>query len=336
MNLSALIVYTRDLTGVYSTDVVPDTLVTRWLNEGYFEINRRVTWPWTATELTTGTDVPAFDAQFHGVLAYRAAIKLLNFVSDDTKRAEMYAAEYTALLNDLEKFYLPSAATGDSVDLQTMRRTVRDLTGMYSNQQLPDALIDTYLNNAYFELALRHDWDWLEENEVIPMPPAVDGQHDVLLGVESNRMLEAYLLFNSGEVREIVRHPNLDAIEKNASGAYYDFDDIGSTIYIRPVQSNVQSVKVRYLRRVARMVQDSDSPFNLDPRFTMILPYRASIMALSQWSPQDPRIPAYEAEFTALYQSMYSEYELSHDNRAFQLGEDGVQTRRYYPWFRPA
>jgi hypothetical protein len=33
---------------------------------------------------------------------------------------------------------------------------------------------------------------------------------------------------------------------------------------------------------------------------------------------------------------MYAMYELVHDNRPFQMGEDGVQTRRYYPWFRPA
>ena len=161
MNLSALIAYTRDLTGIYSTDVVSDSLVTRWLNESYFEIARRATWPWSPTELVTGTDTPAFDAQFHAALSYRAAIKTLNFVSDDTKRAETYAGEYTVLLADLERYYLPSAATGNASNLAGMRRVVRDLTGLYSQSQLPDALIDTYINNAYNELARRHDWDWL-------------------------------------------------------------------------------------------------------------------------------------------------------------------------------
>ena len=53
MTLAELITYTRDLTGIYSTDLLPDTLLTRWLQESYSEFNRSNDWPWM-NATTTG------------------------------------------------------------------------------------------------------------------------------------------------------------------------------------------------------------------------------------------------------------------------------------------
>lgn len=46
MTLAQLIQYVRDLTGVYSTDLLSDALITRWLGETYSEVNRSAEWPW--------------------------------------------------------------------------------------------------------------------------------------------------------------------------------------------------------------------------------------------------------------------------------------------------
>jgi hypothetical protein len=454
MNLAALILYTRDLTGIYSTDVVPDSLVTRWLNESYFELQRRSTWPWTATELSTNTDVPAFDAQFHAILAYRTAIKILNFTSDDTSRAEGYSieagglladmeryylsgeatgsyatagalvrltrdltgvydadtisdalllrwvndaqlelarqrtwpwsgsvtvmspsdapafssssnaqfnhilayraaarvalmlgdeggrmeqfgGEYNALLSDMERFFLAAAATGATNNVSAMTRMVRDLTGIYSNQSLPDSLILVYLNNAYNELSRRHDWDWLEATHEVPLPAPAGGAHQLSLPNGTRRIMEAYIVFKNGDVQEMVNVPNLARIEVNDSNIYYDVD-YGGNVVIRPVQSdNEATLKFRYLRANVDLVTGTDVP-SFDTSFRLILPYRAAVTVLSQFSPNDPRIESYEAEFMSLYQGMYTMYELVHDNRSFQLNEDGTRTRRYYPWFRPS
>jgi len=56
-------------------------------------------------DLTLDADVPAFDAQFHSAIAYRAAVKVLQFVSDDTDRAEYYFGEYASLLNGMVNLY---------------------------------------------------------------------------------------------------------------------------------------------------------------------------------------------------------------------------------------
>jgi len=62
MTLAELITYCRDLTGLYSTDLLPDTLVTKWLNESYSELNREQDWPWvvfnaTGTASTGATEI---------------------------------------------------------------------------------------------------------------------------------------------------------------------------------------------------------------------------------------------------------------------------------------
>lgn len=213
MNLGELRTYVRDLTGVYSTDLVSDSLLNRWINEAYFELARDRDWPWlTGTlmlpaipqsspilyvfetpatirgvwfkknanqivpipqrphlrdieanspmyyamesttfmnvtpwqmisigptikesgwilidaavlpaELTSDTQSPMFASQFHSILAYRAAIKLLTSQADDTPRAQAYAVELQALFEGMERLYLgahdasPIQLGGDSL-----------------------------------------------------------------------------------------------------------------------------------------------------------------------------------------------------------------------------
>jgi hypothetical protein len=54
MTLAELRQYVRDLTGVYSTDLLSDALLDRWLKEAYSELNRAEDWPWL-TSIVSGT-----------------------------------------------------------------------------------------------------------------------------------------------------------------------------------------------------------------------------------------------------------------------------------------
>ena len=54
MNLTTLRSYVRDLTGVYSTDLLSDALLDRWIQESYTEVNRADDWPWMVN-IVTGT-----------------------------------------------------------------------------------------------------------------------------------------------------------------------------------------------------------------------------------------------------------------------------------------
>lgn len=58
------------------------------------------------------SDSPQFAEQFHPVLAYRAATRLLQEEGDDSGRSESYQLEAAGYLGRMEKFYLASNDIG--------------------------------------------------------------------------------------------------------------------------------------------------------------------------------------------------------------------------------
>jgi hypothetical protein len=336
MNLTALDAYTRDLTGIFSTDVVTSSLMNRFINEAYKELARRQGWPWlvggTVSELTTGTDAPVFDAEFHAVLSYRAAVKVLAFVSDDTPRAQSYMEEYTSLVRDMESVYLSGLATGVSANLTQLARLVRDITAMYDNDLISDAMIKIYLNNAYSELARLRDWDWLENTIDVPMPSWTGDVHTINLSSGTRKVMEAYVVDESGYVEPMVGVPSLLDIESIEDLVKYDVTADG-VFRFKPQQDANYTVRVRYLQSWATL-GDSDAPL-FAAQFRMILVYRASMMVLGQIQPDDPRITVFDAEYGVLLDGMVRHYELDHDTRTLQMGSEGINTRKYFPWFKP-
>lgn len=336
MNLSDIDAYTRDLTGVFSTDVVTSSLMTRFINESYKELARRQGWPWlvagTVTPLALPTDVPVFDDEFHATLAYRSAVKVLAFVADDTPRAQSYIEEYNSLVKDMETTYLSGYATGVSVTLSNMARMVRDITGVYDDQLINDAMIKIYINRAYHEVAMQRDWDWLETTTTTAMPAYVGGVHLINLANGTRRIQEAYVVEADGYVETMVGVPSLLDIEPTDTIPRYDVTQDGVFTF-KPEQSNSASVKIRYLQAFVTM-GDGDSPL-FDPVFNMILVFRAAISVLAQVSPDDKRTEGFAAEYELLREAMIAHYELDHDTRSMQIGSQGVETRKYFPWFKP-
>lgn len=61
--------------------------------------------------LTSG-DSPEFAEQFHPVVAYRAAVRLLQEEGDDSGRSEAYQFDAASYLQRMEKFYMASGDIG--------------------------------------------------------------------------------------------------------------------------------------------------------------------------------------------------------------------------------
>ena len=336
MNLTELSAYTRDLTGVQSTDVVTATLLTRFINEGYKELARRQGWPWltggTVTDLSAGGDSPAFDAEFHAVLAYRAAVKVLAFVADDTPRAQAYLEEWKSLVEDMDSYYLSGQASGVSSTLTQLTRLVRDVTGLYDNDMISDAMIKVYINNAYNELARMRDWDWLENSIDVAMPAWTSDVHTINLSSGTRKVLEAYVVDESGYVEPMVGVPSLLDIESIEDLIKYDVTADG-VFRFKPQQDADYRVRVRYLQSWTTL-GDSDAPL-FAAQFRMILVYRAAVSVLGQVSPDDPRVPVFDTEYVSLLDGMVKHYELDHDSRSLQFNSEGINTRKYFPWFKP-
>ena len=63
-------------------------------------------------DLLSGSRTPVFAEQFHPVLAYRAATRMLVEEGDDSGRAESYQLEAAGYLARMEKYYLTSGDVG--------------------------------------------------------------------------------------------------------------------------------------------------------------------------------------------------------------------------------
>lgn len=158
--LNGLRTYTRDLTGIYTTDIITDDLLDRWINEAYFEVGRLFKWSWAGTVTTlTGLTSPVFPAQFHPVLAYRTAAKVLEFESDDTKRAEFYTKEFNSLVADMYKYDLQATAYEVTNTMAGLVSNVRTWLDDYSDR-ISDELIEERIMDVYDELYEGATWSF--------------------------------------------------------------------------------------------------------------------------------------------------------------------------------
>lgn len=217
--------------------------------------------------------------------------------------------------------------------LSNLRDYVRQLTGVFSTDVVSDALINIWINEAYNELALLRDWDWLENTYVGTMPTFIGGKYTINLSGGTRRVISAYLVLN-GAVTEMEQVPTLDIVEYSEAKAKYDVTYAGVFTFA-PDQQVGTTIKVRYTQANVALPSDGSSPL-FDGQFHNILAYRAAIKLLGFVSDDTPRSQYYSSEYGGMLEGMISFYELNHDDRAFQMGGDGQKLRKYYPWFRPA
>lgn len=169
--LGSLRTYVRDLTGVYSTDLVPDTLLTSWINEAYFDVARQQEWPWLpVSALVNSGDAPAFADEYRPLLAYRVAAKVLAVQADDTNRGQVYIGEYQSILDAMYQDDLQAAATNTMTSQAGVVRYVRDLLGIYDDT-VTDTVITNLLGEVYTDLYKSYTWPFSES----PVPYATAG-----------------------------------------------------------------------------------------------------------------------------------------------------------------
>lgn len=334
LNLSALRVYTRDLTGVYATDLVSDALLTRWVNESLYELYRMEKWPWAVAELVTGTDTPTFEAQFHAILAYRTAIRVLASQADDTKRGEAYAAEYAGLLSAMKQEYFPKLAAATVGNRGQLRDYVRDITNVQSDT-ISDALINQWLQEAYQTVARQRTWDWLESTVTFTDISGV-GPHS--LGTANPRVISVQLIDERGTVEEVFERADTVNVSSNRRAAYYDVNDTAGSITLSPVErfdnNEEYDLRVRFSAQTVTFADDNAAPA-VHAQFNPMFAYATAARLMRIVDVDNPeRANVFEQMANELFDDMVSFYELSHDDTAFQMGIEGREIQQYPYWFR--
>lgn len=328
-----LIRYVRDLTGQYGIDL-SDALIQAWLNEAYQELYRSQNWAsssatpaWTAAELLQNNVAPAFLGTLHPLLAYRVAAKIMSGMDGQEKRAALFLAEYQSMVSDLVEHYFPSRATGAPVTLQQIIKYVRDLTSVYGDTY-SEALIGSWVNEAYSELAAARDWQWLE---VTSVTSTYEGQTQLSLGGGVRRVLEVWVLQGDRDAEEMIPAPQVVTLTDSEPMYHYDVS-LSGVITWQPSLREAGQLHVRYLLNSVQL-NGLDAVPAFEVRFVPILAYRvAAKIAAMQGDKQKTEV--FTGEYNSLFDQMVSEYTLSHDNRPFQLGSQGLETRKYLPWFR--
>lgn len=334
MILSDLRTYARDLTGVYETSLLSDTTLDLWFNEAYFEIARMEKWPWLPATTLTGSSSPAFTAEFHSILAYRVATKILMAQADDTQRSEYYMKEYATLLESLRQEYFPKLATAATGNRGQLRDYVRDITGVQSDR-VSDAMLNQWLQEAYQTVARQRSWDWLE-NTVEFTGVGTVGPY--ALGVLYPRVLSVQLIDDNGEVEEVFERADTVNVHSNRRVAYYDVNDAAGTITLAPAErfdgSDSYDLRVRFSEQNVTLASDGSVPA-FAAQFTPMLAYATAVRVLRIVGGTGPeRSDAFEQMANELFNDMVHFYELSHDDTAFQLGIEGRELQQYPYWFR--
>ena len=151
--------FVRDLTGVYSPDLISDATIEAWINEAYFDLLAQQVWPWapSVTEALAASSYPPFPGTQHRLLAYKAAAILLESQADDTQRVQEYTDVYTAMVAAVYQNTLNAASTGD-VDTQAkIIRLVRELVDIFDNS-ITDTFISRKIDDEYNQLFDAYTW----------------------------------------------------------------------------------------------------------------------------------------------------------------------------------
>ena len=151
--------FVRELTGIFSTDLVSNATIESWINEAYFDLLAQQVWPFapSTVEALVATDYPPFVGTSHRLLAYKAAAMLLETQADDTPRIQEYKDVYTVMVAALYQNTLNAASTGD-VDTQAkMIRLVRELIDIFDNS-VTDTFISRKLDDEYNQLFDSYTW----------------------------------------------------------------------------------------------------------------------------------------------------------------------------------
>jgi hypothetical protein len=337
MNLGDMRTYVRDLTGVYSTDIISDTLLTRWINEVYDEVARSQNWSWLGSKvpLVNNGDSPVFDAQYHLILPYRVSSKVLKTQADDTKRGEVYDTTALEAYAQMVQDYFNEESNLAPNTKDTLTQLTRDLLREYS-KELGEDLIKMMLTQSYIELANMDDWAWLEQSYFESQMSESNG-NVVTISSGARKILEVSI-YRDRKVKELMERPWSLNLEPDGDEKYYAIQDGfngpggGGQIIVVPGLISPADIQIRYILDVSEWPQNDILPFGT--KFAPLLAYMAAFRLGTIYGAEQSKLGGLQSIIDSMLSTMRKEYILTSSLTSFQLGETGMETRKYFPWFR--
>jgi hypothetical protein len=226
-----------------------------------------------------------------------------------------------------------------SLNRGEMRSMVRSLLGDIS-RELDDQLINMWIQEDYNMLAAERNWEWLKEEVSVTLSV---GDYNFTLPTAHSRVSEVFIVTpQTGSTSvtdsvldyEIVDHvPHvLDMEYANPKHRYAV--SYNGVVTISPESTEDITVRVRYYKKPTQLNTDAAEP-DMDEKFRSIIPYMTATKAALHLGNKE-KASYLSSLVNMVRDSMYNEYQLSHNMEPIQIGGRGLETRKYLPWFRSA
>lgn len=307
---------------------VPIEEVSAGIFDSQSELYSRYSWP-------VGTGTFADWDPFADIFAYAAAARL-------GPRFGLSDAEVNSLLADYksrEEALVRLKLTNNTGNIYpgtagAMVYQVRSLLRDFS-QELPTNVIYDWINVEYQLLASEYDWPWLTNNAYITLPAGVSQASLTFLGVDYS-ILNVYMVKQDGngntvDAQIVPSVPHILDGEVNASQYRYDITD--GFLTFTPTPNEQTTFAVRYKTTPNLLTTSNQTPF-FSQDFNSYLVYRAAYLG-SAWSDQAKKLsPMFEKEAQRVKDMMYKYYMTDHSTEPFSMGESGLESRKYLPFFK--
>jgi hypothetical protein len=331
--MAGLIKNVRKWLGEFSTSI-PDTLIEDRIMDVYNELYEGATWPFAKSPF------PGMGWDYTRILVFGAALRLAAAANKDEMFVNAMQSEYSLALDELKTHFLLTGTSTDQATRANLRQLVRSVTGIYS-KTVPDTLINAWINEEYQVLAAERNWLWLESTAQVEL---ASGTQTFSLPNGSYKVLEMFVvekIESSDTINASVSSseaiypvPSVLDMERNSDKYKYDITSNGA-ILLSPAPTKDITIRARYLIATPTLSADNSTPAMAE-KYRALLSYRTALKVCAYSGAPQNIIDLCLASAAALYDAMYSEYQLNHSTEPLQLGGTGLQSRKYLPWFRTA
>jgi hypothetical protein len=296
------------------------------------------------------------------IIAYGAAITIGGEQGIEQAKLESMKSSYDLRLDALKtKYLVPTYLATKPTTVATIRAQVRGMLNEHTGN-LSDAMIDTFIDDAYMQIVNERNWNFLETFAIIPVIPGVY-EYPILTNIgytPARRVLNVYKVSDpssqysntdvygdSKSVETVNRIPHVLDGTSNDSKYRYDIrtgtvvvsiEDVlynvpCGKLYLSPEPTEEFHLKVRLIAEPQSLLNSGEVMF--DGQFIRVLVYGAALNIISFTSFGDKKlIQMFAKQVEDIKTQMYRYYELDASTDAFQIGETGLSIPKYVPHFR--
>ena len=199
--------------------------------------------------------------------------------------------------------------------LAQLRAYVRDLTGVYSTDLLPDTLLDRWLQEAYSELNRADEWPWMVN---VVSGTIVTGASTITLSNSSGKIKEVTLAFANGVLIQVPSQRSLIQTVDGDDQVMYDCNSSNNIVLSTPMKENA-TYKVNYVL-TAPLIQTSGKATEIPDEYEGIIAYRTAVKVLGSQADDTDRGSFYLSEYASMLEDMKTDLIIDDDLGPIQIG----------------